>query len=370
MIFGREFSLSNLTFHFFIYSFIYSFMYTKTFCKILLSKSILFSHATMNSYLVKGVCEILFLSIVIIHEVTETIVIEQIEMLEYHHKSIDLLYARGESCKIVITDTLTLPRLQNVTTKFETFLVDSSKAFLSTSHHPWLAKVETSKVAMINGCPLARLEYVHQFITSSKKSHTNIVFIDTDTLVLQDLRSLFTRYPNFDVGLTLGGHYVKKKDPNHFINLGVVFIRKNAFAKAAILLGFISHYCTEMKDADREAKILDQYSTFQVLEKYKIEEKGSLLGRKLTGSCISIDPLSQKLPIRVSLLSEEYNTPGLKLYKSSQVAHFAGSRSKIIPIRKYGEVLLQFGVNALLKRYARRTIRKIMETPEIVQECS
>ena len=64
----------------------------------------------MNSYLVKGVCEILFLSIVIIHEVTETIVIEQIEMLEYHHKSIDLLYARGESCKIVITDTLTLPR--------------------------------------------------------------------------------------------------------------------------------------------------------------------------------------------------------------------------------------------------------------------
>lgn len=70
------------------------------------------------------------------------------------------------------------------------------------------------------------------------------------------------------------------------------------------------------------------------------------------------------------LLSQEYNTPGLKLYKSSQVAHFAGSRSKIIPIRKYGEVLLQFGVNALLKRYARRTIRKIMETPEIVQECS
>jgi len=34
-----------------------------------------------------------------------------------------------------------------------------------------------------------------------------------------------------------------------------------------------------MKDADREAKILDQYSTFQVLEKYKLEEKGSLLGR-------------------------------------------------------------------------------------------
>ena len=27
VIFGREFSLSNLTFHFFIYSFIYSFMY-------------------------------------------------------------------------------------------------------------------------------------------------------------------------------------------------------------------------------------------------------------------------------------------------------------------------------------------------------
>jgi hypothetical protein len=132
---------------------------------------------------------------------------------------------------------------------------------------------------MINGCPLARCEYVQQFIISSKKFYTNIVFIDTDTLVLQDLRSLLTRYPLFYVGLTLGAHYVKKKDPNHFINLDVVFIRKNAFARAAILLSFISHYWTEMKDADREAKILDQYSTFQVLEKYKLEEKGSLLGR-------------------------------------------------------------------------------------------
>lgn len=119
---------------------------------------------------------------------------------------------------------------------------------------------------MINGCPLARCEYVQQFIISSKKYYTNIVFIDT----LQDLRSLLTRYPIFYVGLTLGAHYVKKKDPNHFNYLGVVFIRKNAFARAAILLSFISHYCTEMKDADREAKILDQYSTFQVLEKYKL----------------------------------------------------------------------------------------------------
>ena len=161
---------------------------------------------------------------------------------------------------------------------------------------------------------------------------------------------------------------MKKKDPKHFINLGVVFIHRRGIAHAAKLLDGISYYCAGMKEIERKSTILDQYSAFQTLEKYKINEKGSLLGRKLTGNCLLIDFPTTR-PTRVMLLSEEYNTPGLKLYKSSQVAHFMGSSSKNIVIQKYGDVLLQFGTSAFLSKYARRKFNKARVTPDVVKEC-
>ena len=59
-------------------------------------------------------------------------------------------------------------------------------------------------------------------------------------IYIEDLQEIFVTYPDLDVGFTMVGHYVKKQDPNHFINVGVVFIGKSSIANSLKLLEFIS----------------------------------------------------------------------------------------------------------------------------------
>ncbi|CCO20779.1 Nucleotide diphospho-sugar transferase [Bathycoccus prasinos] len=319
----------------------------------------------------KSTCEILFVSVVIFNRGTkENVIKSMIDQVTYHHKSIDEFYQRGESCKVLISDDFTKQHLEEVRTSFQLFQVNSSKAFSSISKaHPWLEKNGNAKTAMINGCPLPRMQYVSQFLTSLEYSQMNIVFIDTDTLILGDLREIFITHPDLDLGFTMGGHYVKKQDPNHFINVGVIFISENRASSK--FLSFVSEYCTKMSTELSQQVILDQYSTFQALERYKVETiTGSLMGRKLVGDCVPVKFTLNSRSLRVYFLSEEYNTPGRKLYKTSRVAHFAGgAREKMLMI-SLGKVLLREGVENFKQRYAHRTFKKSRVQPNFPTKCT
>jgi len=212
------------------------------------------------------------------------------------------------------------------------------------------------------------MQYVAQFLSSLEHLHANIIFIDTDTIILGDLREVFVTYPDLDVGFTMGGHYVKKQDPNHFINVGVIFIGKNRIANTSKLLKFISQYCTSISSELLNKVILDQYSTFQVLERYKVDTvKGTLMGKNIVGDCIIVDVSSS--PVRVYFLSEEFNTVGKKLYKTSKVAHYVGdSREKMRMIRM-GKVLLGEGLEIFMKRYAHRVLKSARSLSKFPLKC-
>jgi len=104
---------------------------------------------------VKSTCEIIFISIVILNRGSDENSVKSIvEQVKYHHRSIDAFYTQDESCKIIISDQFTQPLLQEVGTSFQYFNVRSDGAFSSILDHSWSGKVDISKTAMINGCPL------------------------------------------------------------------------------------------------------------------------------------------------------------------------------------------------------------------------
>lgn len=317
----------------------------------------------------RSTCEIIFVSVVILNRGSDKNVVESvIDQVKYHHKSIDALYSQVESCKVVISDQFTQPLLQEVGTSFQYFEVESAGIFSSILEHPWSGSVDISKTALINGCPLPRMQYVAQFLSSLEHLPGNIVFIDTDTLILGDLREVFVKYPDLDIGFTMGGHYVKKQDPNHFINVGVIFIGKSGIPGASKLLKFISQYCINMNRELSDKVILDQYSTFEVLERYKVDTlKGTLMGRRIVGDCVAVDVSSGQ--VRVYFLSEEFNTVGKKLYKTSRVAHFVGDPREKMRMVRMGKALLGEGLEIFMKRYAHRVLKQSRSLSEFPRKC-
>ena len=132
------------------------------------------------------------------------------EELQLHHRSIDVVYAKVDVCKVVVTDQFTATQLS---------LGSWSKFYIYVSEvaiESWYSDQEISASFVAAGI---KLNLHFMFLNSFANSVSHIVLIDTDTLVLRNLHDVFERYPKFGIGFTLSSSFFTKQNPNYYINL-------------------------------------------------------------------------------------------------------------------------------------------------------
>jgi len=285
-------------------------------------------------------CKILFVSVLILQDGTMNRKEYFLKELELHHKSIDKIHPYGRSCKYVITDhyTAQIFKFHNYDRSFELYISElGGHSFYD------------SRKSMIDGCPLPRMLLFGEFLQNLRYS-LNIVLIDTDTLVIKNLETMFIKYSDFDIGFTLSFR-ARNKQKDTYLNVGAIYIHGgNNIQGAANLLQRISNLCVDDKKIIDGAVILDQFSTFFALEKYCMSRKCDIF-QKSKGDCILVKvPALETEATRVLLLGDEFNTVATKLYRGSHVVHFTGNRKSLMKNR--AKYFLENGEKKFVKRFA------------------
>lgn len=162
-------------------------------------------------------------------------------------------------------------------------------------------------------------------------ANTNVIFLDTDTLLTyKDLTYFFDNTWDFAIAATPHNNY------DTLLNVGVMMVDRNSIKKVEPLF-FQIHQEVIAMAVRKVSGILNQRATLSVLSRFgdkKIERVGKIKLKKrryiIRNSCIMVQLFAgQTEPIRVRVLNYyEWNTVPEKVASYSKIIHFRGNRKK------------------------------------------
>ena len=255
-------------------------------------------------------CTLTFVAFLVVHPLASNTTREQyLTELSYHHKSIDIAHGKT-ACKMVLTDKWSAGNV---------FPRSEERGYHLIPNVEILFRSE-----IISGCPLSRIVALANFLNKFPASH--VVFLDTNTLVVDELSYIF-RLAHFDLGVTLTAQPSQGLEPNgKTVNSGVLFISKEGAQKVANFVNFTAHECLNLPRTGSVEQLTLHHA---ILEGQRHNARVVNLNGKGflgDGQCLHLSVPTVVDKLKVALLSKRFNCPSSQVRPWTQIVHFTRGR--------------------------------------------